>query len=362
MELHYSKTKRLAISKIFPGMITARDVYTRYNQLIIHKGMILDSDKIQKLIFYTIESVFVYEKPEIDELEPDIYSERIRESIEFRQFVKQYDNAVVSVRNWMNDILNNTKEIDADALLQDVNKILYESKNKSHLLNMLHCIRSYDDLTFMHSVNVALICNIFSEWLNFNKEDKEILTISGLLHDIGKILLPIHILNKPDKLTSEEYELMKQHTLRGYEILLDKNIDERIKKVALLHHERYDGSGYTNNLKGEEIDIFSTIVSIADVYDAMTSSRIYRGSFCPFDVIRLFEKEGCLQYNPKVLIPLLERITASYMDHTVRLSNGVQGVISLLNRDALSRPVIKISDHELLDLSRNFNIRIEEVL
>ena len=109
---------------------------------------------------------------------------------------------------------------------------------------------------------------------------------------------------KKGKLTDAEYEVIKAHAQLGYDILKDQPLDERIKNAALMHHERYDGTGYPNHLVGKEIDDMAAIVAIADVYDAMTAARVYRGPVCPFRVIELYESEGFQKYDVEYLIPL----------------------------------------------------------
>lgn len=355
------KAKQLPINRIYPGMITARDVYARNDQLVMNKGVVLNSEMISKLMFYAIESVYVHETEEMV-IEADSYGEELRNSMEFRQFAKKYDEALMSVKDYLNSMIEKNKNIDEDEVMRSVYNILQASKNKLHLLNMLYCIRNYDDSTYMHSINVALICYVFADWLNYGKEEKELLTLSGMLHDIGKILLPKDVLNKPGRLTDEEYEIIKQHTIKGYEIVKEHTIDERVKRAILYHHERYDGTGYNSHIMGDKIDSFAMIVAIADVYDAMTSSRIYRGPLCPFDVIKSFEADGYRLYNPEILIPLIHNIAESYNNHTVRLNNEKEAEVIVINHTALSKPIVKLDDNSIIDLSKSKDVQIKEVL
>ena len=222
-------------------------------------------------------------------------------------------------------------------------------------------MRSYDEMTYVHSLDVAIINNCFAKWIGMSDEDKRILTLGGLLHDIGKIKIPQEILNKPGRLTNAEYEIMKSHAQKGYDILEKKNLDERIKRIALEHHERYDRTGYPGAKAGDEIEPFSMITAIADVYDAMTSNRVYRLGICPFEVVSLLESEGKQQYDPRYLIPLLEQITEVYINHTVRLSDDSVGKVIMINKGELSKPLVQIGG-TMIDLSRARNITIKEVL
>ena len=126
--------------------------------------------------------------------------------------------------------------------------------------------------------------------------------------------IPEEIIKKPGILTEEEYTEIKNHPRRGYNLLKPMKLDERIKKVALMHHERCDGSGYPDGLWGDQIDEFAKIVAIADVYDALTSAMVYRGALCPFEVINMVvEQDGDKRFDPKYLHPFLEGVVKSFI-------------------------------------------------
>ena len=180
------------------------------------------------------------------------------------------------------------------------------------------------------------------------------------MHDVGKMEIPERIIKKPEILTDSEYSVIKLHPKRGYNLLAPIRMDERIKKVALMHHERCDGSGYPSGLKGDQIEEFAKMVAIVDIYDAMTSARVYRGPLCPFEVITVFESEGYEKFDPKYIIPFLEGIVNSYLNEKVILSDGRVGTIVLNNKNALSRPVVRIGN-ELIDLSKEKNLFIHEI-
>lgn len=169
--------------------------------------------------------------------------------------------------------------------------------------------------------------------------------------------IPNRIIAKPDKLTKEEFRMIKIHTIRGYNILKNKKLDPRIKHAALMHHERCDGSGYPYGFYAEQIDSFAKLVAIADVYDAMTCARVYRGPLCPFEVITLFETEGYTKYDPKYIMTFLEGIAQTYIHNTVKLNDGAVGEIVLINKMELSRPIIKVGD-EFIDLNKRRDLQI----
>lgn len=352
--------KRVPISEITPGMITAQDIYSRTDQRIVNKDTVLGADSIAKLMFYSVGGIWVYVEEGQGPGE-DVYTAALRKGADFVQFKKIYDGAVDTVKEALERIVLGKAEIDAEAMLDGIKGMIGDARCNAHIFNMLHCIRDYDDHIFMHSVNVALICNVFGDWMHLGEYDKQVLTLAGLLHDAGKLLVPPRILNKPGKLTDEEFDIAKMHAESGYEILKGEEIDDRIKQAALSHHERFDGSGYPAGKTGNEIDMVSSIVGIADVYDAMTSRRIYRGSFCPFDVIRIFEQDGMHLFNPQYLLPLLGKMAETYIHHTVQLSDGSKGEIIMINPFALAAPVVRV-DSTFIDLAKRQELKIDAVL
>lgn len=358
-------TIKILTRQAIPGMVVSKDVYTKDLNMVIAKDTTLTDKIITRLEFYSVTDFSIYSdyvsiEQESKYMENTFYT-KIKKGETFKRFRKAYQNAVNQLMDSINDFTVKQKEVDSDKLLSDVSKILYECNTTIEVFNMLHCMREFDDATYVHSLNVSLICNIMGKWLNFMPEDLEVITLSGLLHDLGKLLIPNNIISKPGKLTDQEFSLIKTHTTRGYNVLKNKDLDERIKNVALMHHERCDGSGYPNGLISHEIDPFAKLVAIADVYDAMTCARVYRGPLCPFDVISLFENEGYLKYDTKYLLTFLEGIVQTYIHNNVRLNNGMEGEIVLINKFELSRPVIMVGD-EFVDLSKHRNLAIEALI
>ena len=188
-----------------------------------------------------------------------------------------------------------------------------------------------------------------------------VLTLCGLLHDIGKVRIPRKILEKPGKLTPTEFEVMKAHVNEGYDIIKDKDIDSRVKEACLLHHETCDGTGYPFGLTSEKIPDFAKIIAIADIYDAMTSDRVYRSAVCPFTVIHLMEQECFSTLDPKFALPFFKNVASSYIHNNVKLSNGETGEVVLINDRSLSRPVIRCKD-KFIDLSAAPDLTITSIL
>ena len=191
--------------------------------------------------------------------------------------------------------------------------------------------------------------------LHFSETDQMMATACGLFHDVGKFMLPAGILRKPGKLTPDEFEIIKTHTTEGFHLLgRYSSIPEPVKNAALMHHEKCDGSGYPYGLKGDDIDRFSKIVTIADIFDAMTSERVYRAAMCPFSVIKYFEDDGIQKYEIKFILTFLENVSNAYLNHKVTLSNGMEGNVIFINPDNYSRPVVRTENNEIIDLQKSY--------
>lgn len=361
------KTVKMPVTQLEPDMVVAEDIYTFSNQLIIQQGTHLTDKIITRLKFYSIQTVRLCvddNTPEPIPVQPyatEFYQENLKQSTEFKEFNHAHLEMAGHLKEIMHDLIEATDEANVSLLYHEINRVVSKSRNGLHVLEMLHCMRGYDDLTYIHSINVALICRVLGTWLNFSDKDLETLTICGLLHDIGKVTIPYEIISKPSSLTDEEFSTMKAHSLRGYNILRPQKVNIHIKMSAMMHHERCDGSGYPLGLQGNQIDSYAKIVMIADVYDAMTSARVYRGPLCPFEVLSVFEKEGLTKYDPKYIMTFFDNITMLYQNCSVRLSDGSTGKIVLMHRNNLTRPIICVGSN-FINLSDNDDLFITEVL
>lgn len=362
------KIKKVLTANVKPGMVSAEAVYTSTDHLVIQSNMVLTEEIIAKLKHYAIGGIKVYVQEEGNseaevpfELNGPTYFQRVQDSEEFKEFDAEFTGCVDEFKSSLNDFVTKSTDGLVDNMLNDVRALLGKTRNPLHLLDMLQCMREYDDSTYTHSMNVAMVCNVIGNWLRMSIDELNVLVTCGLLHDIGKLRVDPQIITKPGKLTNEEYEQIKYHTRYGYEILKDKNLDERVKLAALQHHERYDGKGYPLRLSGDQTEYFSSIVAVADVYDAMTADRCYRKGVCPFAVIEMMERDKH-SYNPEVLYLFMERTIEAYVNTEVLLSNGEKGKVVLLNKSFLSRPVVITEKGISYDLSKDFNLQIETLV
>ncbi len=364
---------KTAIIDLKPGMFTAAPVYSATGQQLLPEHSILTVQQISRLEFYGVQWVTIIPETElhnsaIDELagneneEIISYSQKIRRSKSFHMFKIDYGKKLNLLRQSMNDLLKKNVPVDTDSLLYQVGSLYKNNMTTLSIFDMLHNMRQIDDSTYAHSLNVALIARMLGEWMSWPEEDLETLTLAGLLHDIGKCMISPEILNKPALLSPDEYEEVKKHARYGAEILENQPIDKRIVLAALMHHERCDGSGYPLGLTTNDIDDFAKIISIADVYDAMTANRCYRKGLCPFEVIATFERSGLEKYDSRYLLSFLNRIVDTYICNSVLLNDGTTGKIVLMNQNSLSRPVVHTMTNEYIDLTKHPELHIQAII
>lgn len=351
---------RVHISRLLPGMVIESDVYNDADQLVLPEGLKLNDKSIAKLTYYGIEEVHIKDDDhslfgeEIEEapaLEETSYAQRVMQSEEFKEFQEKFDTAVNDVQGYLSDIVEKNMPPDTTDILASVSNMLHPASGDVNVFDMIHHMRSFDDMTYVHCLNVGLICNVFAKWMGLSKEEQDLVTECGILHDLGKLKISADIIKKPGKLTDDEFKAIKKHPQNGYEILKKGNVNQHIMNAALMHHEKCDGTGYPLGLKANQIDSYAKMVCIADIYEAMTATRIYRGSLSPFQVIETFEREGLQKYDTKMIMTFLENITNTYMLNRVRLSDGREGDIVFINKQKYSRPTIKSGD-EFIDLMK----------
>lgn len=217
-----------------------------------------------------------------------------------KPFVPEIMLARVSTQIELSDYRNHLEKLVAKKTKE------IEDLSVQTIMTISNTVDKKDVYTRQHSARVAKYSREIATRLGWTKEEINDLYRLGLLHDIGKIGIPDAVLNKPGKLTDEEFTLMKTHTVMGAEILKDITVIKDVEKGAKYHHERYDGRGYMEGLKGEEIPFAARIVGIADAYDAMTSDRAYRKKL-PQDVVRSeIEKGRGTQFDPNLVDIMLQ--------------------------------------------------------
>lgn len=350
--------KKVFVSDLQEGMVIGQDTYTTSGIMIIPSGVVVTKPIIDHLTVLGLIEVIIDENAHAVQ-EPDIPVEEKK----FVEFNKKYTESKDSLNNTFAKILqSDVNKEDVEALIDSSWKMLDEDTNTYEMLGMIYSMHSYSDATYMHCMNVGVIATLIGKWLGWKEENLKILNACGMFHDIGKLAIDKEILEKPGKLTDHEYAIIKTHTIKGYELLKNTQIDKRIINATLMHHERCDGSGYPLKLKGDKLDDYTKIIAIADVYEALTANRVYRASMCPFDVIAQFENTGFGVFDTKILLVFLQNIINSYLHSQVKLNNGESAEVVLINKQAGSKPVLITSSGRTIDLMKEPNIKISEVI
>lgn len=359
--------QRVLLSDLTSGMITAEDVFSMDNQLIVPKGIALTENLIARLFSFDLFSIKVEDDVlttslDTEHLSEASYAEKLKASPDYLAFKEEFKDNLDKLEFSLNALVEKNKDFDPHSLLSDTMGLIENRESRSTgIMDMILNMHDFDDCTYTHSLNVALICNILAGWLRFSPAERELATACGLFHDVGKLQIPAEIMKKPGKLTPAEYQIIKTHPLESYKLLSRYELPDEVKNAALMHHERCDGSGYPYGFTFDKINRFARLVAVADVYEAMTSSRTYRDALCPFNVITYFENDGLQKYDPEFLLPFLENIVNTFLNQEVRLTNGLEGRIIYVNPVSLSKPTVKVGDR-FLDLKEIGNVGIEKII
>lgn len=275
----------------------------------------------------------VEEKPIIEERVP--IQEELVKAKEIKEEAKQV------VKDIMDEVRMG-KEIKTEAIEPVVDKIIDSVMRNQDALLSLGRIKKVDEYTYVHSMSVSVLMISFGRRLGFEYEKLKEVGIGAMLHDIGKMKVGSGLLACKSQLSDEEYHLMRMHVEYGRTILEEtKGISDSAFLLASQHHERVDGKGYPDGLKGDEITLFGQAAAIADVYDAMTSKRCYQRRFQPTDVLKkLYSWRN--NYNPKLVEQFICCIGIYPVGSLVRLESGLLGLILSPGEKGLLYPVIRI--------------------
>ena len=339
-------TNFIDISECTSEMKLAENVVNIFGTTLAFKGTVLDEHLIKKIKLNKIEQVSIFN------------SVRDKSQAEFK---KDYKQNTLKVKEMLKDI-GNGEDVDLNTLNELATDVISTTSKSGAVLNWLNHVKEVDNYTYNHSVNVSVISYMIGKWLGLPESKLLNLTYAGLLHDIGKAFVPEQILNKPGKLTEEEFEEMKRHPVYGYrQIEKMKDIPKDVAYGVLMHHERENGKGYPMGATSSQINQFAKIISVADVYDAMTSDRVYHSKSAPLNVLGMIQKETFGILDPAITMPFLNNIANYYIGDIVMLNTGEAAQISFINYYDISKPIV-IIDNVVVDLSKEDNLYIECLL
>lgn len=261
---------------------------------------------------------------------------------EFRQAKKVYAQAKVMVKDLLQDARMG-QSIDGERAAAVVDGMVDSIFRNRDALSSLSRLKSFDDYTFMHSVNVGVLALSLGRHLGFVKGELRRLGIGAILHDVGKMKVPELILNKTGRLTDEEFAVIKTHPLHGAKILMDtKEVPDDCSAVALNHHERFNGRGYPRGLQGLTIGKFGLISAIVDVYDAITSDRVYHQGMSSHQAMQKIYEWSKNDFYPIYVQKFIQSVGIYPVGSVVRLDTGEVGVVSRQNQNALMRPWVRV--------------------
>jgi HD-GYP domain-containing protein (c-di-GMP phosphodiesterase class II) len=260
------------------------------------------------------------------------------------------------------DTVRVSEQIPIDSIRDKMVPIIFEMSQHADLKAVLAHMERHDEYTYRHSIGVALIARLIGKTKRLSQEQLEELSIAGFLHDIGKIKIPEEVINKPGKLTKEEFNLVKHHTIFGHELISNtQGMSSCHALVALQHHEREDGSGYPYGIKGADIHPYSKIVAVADVFHAMISRRIYKEPIPFYQVLQIMSQDMYSRLEPGTTLSFLKRMMDLMIGSSVLLSTGVEAKIVMVKPDDPVHPVVEVNG-AYIDLSRNLSIRLESIV
>jgi len=320
----------------------------REDQLVISEKVPLTTRHIEMIKRLDIEQVkIVTDRPVVPIRQPK-YEEKYKASVDhFKEICHS-----VTIGNL--DIYEEVKTC--------MDPLIAELEQNPEMALKLWQVHTADYYTYEHSVKVCMLSILLAKWMNKPLVIQHEIGKAGLLHDIGKCNIPNEILNKPDMLTEEEFGVMKTHSTLGYVLLSQSRVlSKDIVKGILHHHERFDGSGYPARLQGKDIPEFARIVSVVDVFDAMTSNRVYREKMNPFRVLDIMKDGSKGALDPEISNFFIERVKNSYIGEQVLLNNGDIAIVDSIHSDKLDRPVLKVND-EILDLDKRLDIEIKSLI
>lgn len=353
------------IDNITEGMVVAKDVAStsaKDYKVLLMKGTYITRDMISLLKSKGIKNITVKGGDDVIEPGPALPDEPFSDE-KAEELIK--NQHIGKALNELNEVFDNNGEIRelSKHAVQQVNSIADDilvdiGNDSTYLGNQMIALQNYDDYTYKHCLRVSMLSTGIANELHLSQDDIREVIIAALLHDIGKSNIDHEIIAKPGKLTNEEFDKIKQHPYIGYQILKRTGgYGANILAGVLFHQEKYDGSGYPTGIAGKKIPLIARIITVADVFDALTSNRPYRK---PWSVAETEEYilGGCgIHFDFDVASAFLRSFNPYPVGTVVSLSDGRHGVVIRHNSNVL-RPVVRIHDKtgsgEEIDLSNDF--------
>ena len=337
-------------------MTVDREVISAEGVVLLERGTRLTPWQITNLRNWQIPHILIDEThPPLDAASPGPLSAAA--------FLGEYVRTVDAIRHTFEHIrvFREVPVLEMEELVDQKISLLADTVG---VLDYLYEVRLHSDHTFQHSLNVAIVAAVLGRWRKYQGAQLKNLILAGLLHDIGKLFVPLTVLDKPGTLSPREFEIIKRHPQEGYNLVRgEARLAEETKLGVLQHHERRDGSGYPGKLAGDDIHPFAQVIAIADIYNAMTSDRAYRRRLTPLAALEVIAAQMHDKLETGVCLTFLDNMRELLTGNSVILSTGQRAKIIVLNtRDRYwTKPVVCIPSGMMLDLQKE-EISIVELI
>ena len=336
------KLRSLPIEYLWDGLVLNDDIFNHTGAvLLLPKGETVDRHKLEKLMgFYGEDrNVMVYEETYLE----IITSEHV--PVKVQQKLMEGDLGYTELHQNLGNFFKRRdyeEWLNTDNMVPLIEEVSYKLDHfdPTTILSCINCPRPMDESLQRHSVNVAILNGMQAEWLELPKNDVDELVLIGLLHDVGKTMIPEEILNAPRRLTDEELVIMRMHPVYSDELIMDK-FNDSVRMAVRHHHEKLTGVGYPDGISNEEIGLFARITAISDIYDAMVSTRSYKSKRLPLNVFDMFYKEEFEGLDRGLVMNFLKNMRGQYTNSQVMMSNDRRGEILFIPINDADHPIIR---------------------
>ncbi|WP_416358669.1 HD-GYP domain-containing protein [Brevibacillus thermoruber] len=348
------------------GVKLAEDVNTMLGGLLFPKGTVLYEREWEILEAFMIEQVHVEEAHEAggewsDDQPNEPQPVSAQTSREKQSFQQSFSKAVATLKNLMVGV-EGGQNIPVMEVREVVAPLLRQVQDQPEILLSLNSMSRIDSYAYEHSIAVGLISYMIAKWLKMPEKEWMQIALAGTLLDVGKTRIDRRILQKPGKLTPDEFEEMKKHTVYGYQIIkASTGLNEGVALAALQHHEREDGSGYPLGLTGSKLHPYSKIVAVADVYHAMCSDRVYQKALSSYLVAEQLLQDSFGKLDPHIVHTFVNGITRFAVGTVVELSDGTIGKVVFTDRSQPTRPMVETGGR-IINLAESRHLSIVKVI